>query len=115
MPKNEQTPPENVAFDGIALFLAFGFVVGLPCFIVGTALFMLGFSTENSILVNVASLLYGISLAAIGGRVVLRNYPPSTEIEALVLGLGALAVITVGYAALNAIFWLLHLPSGFGG
>ena len=115
MPKNEKNNASNVDFDGIVLFLALGFIVGLPCFIVGTALFMLGFSTENSVLVSVASLLYGIALAAIGGRVVLRKYPPSTEIQALVFGVGALSVIASGYGALSAIFWLLHLPGGFGG
>ncbi len=115
MPKNEKNNPSNVDFDGIVLFLALGFIVGLPCFIVGTALFMLGFSTQNAVLVGAASLLYGIALAAIGGRVVLRKYPPSTESQALVLGVGALVVMAAVYGVLNAIFWLLHLPSGFGG
>lgn len=115
MPKNEKNAALNVDFDGIVLFLAFGFIVGLPCFIVGTALFMLGFSTENSVLVSVASLLYGVALAAIGGRVVLRKYPPSSESQALLFGAGALAVIASVYGALTAVFWLLHLPGGFGG
>lgn len=115
MPKNEKNNLSNVDFDGTLLFLALGFIVGLPCFIVGTALFMLGFSTENSVLVSVASLLYGIALAAIGGRVVLRKYPPSRESQALLCAVGALAVIASVYSVLNAIFWLLHLPGGFGG
>ena len=115
MPKNEKHNPSNLDFDGIVLFLAFGFIVGLPSFIVGTALFMLGFSTQNPVLVSAASLLYGIALAAIGGRVVLRKYPPSTESQALRVGAGALAVIASVYSVLNAIFWLLHLPGGFGG
>ena len=115
MPQNSKNNPSNVDFDGIMLFLALGYIVGLPCFIVGTALFMLGFSTQNPVLVGAASLLYGIAFAAIGGRVVLRKYPPSTESQALVLGVGALVVMATVYAALNAIFWLLHLPGGFGG
>jgi dolichol kinase len=115
VPKNVKNNLSNVDFDGILLFLALGFIVGLPSFIVGTALFMLGFSTENSVLVGVASLLYGIALAAIGGRVVLRKYPPSSESQALVIGVGALGVMATVYGVLNAIFWLLHLPSGFGG
>jgi len=115
VPKNEKNNPSDVDFDGVVLFLALGFIVGLPSFIVGTALFMLGFSTENPALVSVASLLYGIALAAIGGRVVLRKYPPSHEIQALALGVCALAVIICGYGVLNAIFWTFHLPSGFGG
>jgi len=114
VPKNDKNDRSNMDFDGVVLFLALGFILGLPCFIVGTALFMLGFSIENYALVSVASLLYSIALAAIGGRLVLRKYPPSTEIQALVLGVGALAVIASGYGALNAIFWLLNLPSGFG-
>ena len=115
MPKNEKNNASNVDFDGTMLFLGLGFIVGLPCFIVGTALFMLGFSTENSVLVSVASLLYGIALAAIGGRVVLRKYPPSTERQALVIGAGALMVIASGYCVLRALLWFLHLPGGFGG
>jgi len=113
--KNEKNTSLNVDFDGVMLFLALGFIVGLPCFIVGTALFMLGFSTENSDLVSVASLLYGIALAAIGGRVVLRKYPPKTEGQALIIGIGALAVSASCYGVLNATFWTLHLPGGFGG
>ncbi len=115
MPKNEKNTPSNVDFDGVALFLALGFIVGLPCFIVGTALFMLGFATENADLVSVASLLYGVALAALGGRVVLRKYPPQTERQALLLGAGALAVSAGCYGVLNATFWTFHLPGGFGG
>ena len=115
MPKNETNAPSNVDFDGIVLFLALGFIVGLPCFIVGTALFMLGFSTANADLVSMASLLYGISLSALGGRVVLRKYPPKTESQALLLGAGALVVSVGCYGALNATFWTFHLTNGFGG
>ena len=115
MPKNETNIPSDVGFDGIVLFLALGFIVGLPCFIVGTALFMLGFSTANADLVSMASLLYGVSLSALGGRVVLRKYPPQTERQALLLGGGALVVSASCFGALNATFWALHLPNGFGG
>ncbi len=115
MPKNETNAPSSVDFDGIVLFLALGFIVGLPCFIVGTALFMLGFSTENADLVGMASLLYGVALSALGGRLVLRRYPPKTERQALLFGAGALVVSAACYCALNATFWTFHLPSGFGG
>jgi hypothetical protein len=115
VPKNQKNPLSKVDFDGIMLFLALGFIVGLPCFIVGTALFMLGFSTANSDLVSVASLLYGVAIAAIGGRGILRRYPPKTEGQALMLGAWAMAVIASAYCLLNAVFWALHLPSGFGG
>lgn len=115
MPKNVKNTPSNVDFDGVVLFLALGFLVGLPCFIVGTALFMLGFSTENADLVSIASLLYGIALSALGGRVILRKYPPQTERQALLLGAGALFVSAGCYGVLNATFWTFHLPSGFGG
>lgn len=115
MPKNMKNTSSNVDFDGIVLFLALGFIVGLPCFIVGTALFMLGFSTENSDLISTASLLYGVALSALGGRVILRKYPPQSERQALLLGAGALVVSAGCYAILNATFWTFHLPSGFGG
>jgi len=115
VPKNMKNTSSNVDFDGIVLFLALGFIVGLPCFIVGTALFMLGFSTENSDLISTASLLYGVALSALGGRVILRKYPPQSERQALLLGAGALVVSAGCYAILNATFWTFHLPSGFGG
>jgi len=115
VPKNVKNTPSNVDFDGTVFFLALGFMVGLPCFIVGTALFMLGFSTENADLVSIASLLYGIALSALGGRVILRKYPPQTERQALLLGAGALVVSAGCYGVLNATFWTFHLPSGFGG
>ena len=115
MPKNVKNTPSNVDFDGTVFFLALGFMVGLPCFIVGTALFMLGFSTENADLVSIASLLYGIALSALGGRVILRKSPPQTERQALLLGAGALVVSAGCYGVLNATFWTFHLPSGFGG
>lgn len=115
MPKNVKNTSSNVDFDGVVLFLALGFIVGLPCFIVGTALFMLGFSTENADVVSLASLLYGIALSALGGRVILRKYPPQSERQALMLGAGALVVSAGCYAILNATFWTFHLPSGFGG
>ena len=115
MPKNQKKPSSNVDFDGVVLFLALGFIVGLPCFIVGTALFMLGFSTNNPDLVSIASLLYGIAVSALGGRMILRKYPPQTERQALLLGAGALVVSAGCYGVLNATFWTFHLPSGFGG
>ena len=115
MPKNVKNTSSNVDFDGVVLFLALGFIVGLPCVIVGTALFMLGFSTENADVVSLASLLYGIALSALGGRVILRKYPPQSERQALMLGAGALVVSAGCYAILNATFWTFHLPSGFGG
>ena len=115
MPKNDINASSNVDFDGIVLFLALGFIVGLPSFIVGTALFMLGFSTANADLVSIASLLYGVSLSALGGRVVLRKYPPKTERQALLFGAGSLVVTACCFCALSATFWTFHLPSGFGG
>ena len=111
--KSASKAASDLDFDGIVLFRALGYIVGLPCFIVGTALFMLGFSTTDGALVGVASLLYSVALTAIGGRKVLARFEPTTEWQALVVGASSLGAILVLYALLNTIFWALHLTNGF--
>jgi hypothetical protein len=69
--------------EGVTLFRALGYVVGLPSFIVGTAVFMLGFALRDADILNVACLLYSLALIAIGGRPVLLRLNPQNEIHAL--------------------------------
>jgi len=77
------------------LFRALGYVVGLPSFIVGTAIFMLGFALEGIELINVGCILYSLAFVSIGGRSVLLRLNPQNEMQAIKI------------AALSVIFGLL--------
>ena len=68
---------------GVTLFRTLGYVVGLPSFIVGTAVFMLGFAVIDTDILNVACILYSLALVSIGGRPVLLRLNPQNEIQAL--------------------------------
>jgi hypothetical protein len=67
----------------VIFFSALGYVVGLPSFIVGTAVFMLGFALRDADILNVACLLYSLALVSIGGRPMLLRLNPQNEIQAL--------------------------------
>ena len=81
---------ESWDVDGISLFRALGYVVGLPSFIVGTALFMLGFSLLNATVLNAACVLYSLAIVAICGRAVLARLQPRNEKQALLIKINAL-------------------------
>jgi len=68
---------------GVTLFRALGYVVGLPSFIVGTAIFMLGFALNDTGLINVGCILYSVALVSIGGRPVILRLNPQNEIQAI--------------------------------
>jgi hypothetical protein len=72
---------------GVTLFRALGYVVGLPSFIVGTAVFMLGFALMDADILNIACILYSLALIAIGGRPVLLWLNPQNERQALKLAI----------------------------
>lgn len=86
---------------GVVLFRTLGYVVGLPSFIVGTAVFMLGFALTDADILNVACILYSLALVSIGGRPVLLRLNPQNEIQALKVA--ALSILT------GAIFYGLLL------
>ncbi len=115
MSQTDQKETLEPDFDGIVLFRALGYVVGLPCFIVGTALFMLGFSIQNAAAVGAASVLYSVAIAAIAGRGVLLKFKPVTERQVFVVAGCALLTIAVLYVLFSATFLLFHLPGGFSG
>ena len=94
-------------FSGITFFRALGYVIGLLSFIVGTAIFMLGFSLTNSTLVEVASVLYSLSVMSLTGRIVIQRLKPRNEIQAVYVALAMMAVggvIFAGLSLLIAIF-----------
>ena len=84
---NDNAHPEEASktwdLAGVTLFRTLGYVVGLPSFIVGTAVFMLGFALRDPDILNVACLLYSLALVSIGGRPVLLKLNPQNEIHAL--------------------------------
>jgi hypothetical protein len=83
------------------LFRALGYVVGLPSFIVGTAIFMLSFAVKDIALINVGCVLYSLAFVSIGGRPVLLRLNPKNEIQAIKIA--ALSVIS------GLLFYLVRL------
>lgn len=96
-------------FSGITFFRALGYVVGLLSFMVGTALFMLGFSISNLTCVQFASGLYSLSIIALTGRIVIQKFRPRNEIQALVVGLTMLCVGGLIYACLFILITVTNL------
>lgn len=92
--------------DGVQIFRAIGFGVGLTSFMVGTALFMIGFSVPSTPFLDAGCVLYSLALVSIGGRVALRKLNPSHEVQVLWIILGS-AVCAV--AAFELLQWLLEL------
>ena len=96
-------------FSGVTLFRALGYVVGLLSFMVGTAIFMLGFSLASTVLVQTASVLYSLAIASLLGRVVIERVNPKNEMQAA--GVAVMMFVLAGsvYAALTFLIWILEL------
>ena len=109
----EQGAAAQWEVDGVTLFRAMGYVVGLLAFFVGTALCMLGFSLSSGGLVRAACMLYSIALTAMGGRIVLTRINPSHESQAAWIAVGALLSAGAIFALLTTLLWLFDLPGGF--
>lgn len=88
-------------FSGITFFRALGYVVGLLSFMVGTAMFMLGFSIGNATLVQVACFLYSLAIISLAGRIVIQRLKPGNEIQACGVALAMIACGSVIYAGLS--------------
>jgi hypothetical protein len=88
---------------GVTLFRVLGYVVGLPSFIVGTAVFMLGFALRDADILNVACLLYSLALIAIGGRPVLLRLNPQNEMQALKIAILSILTGALFYGMLLAL------------
>jgi hypothetical protein len=100
-PVGMEETPSDWEFSGVTFFRALGYVVGLLSFMVGTAIFMLGFSLVNATLVQVACFLYSLAVISLAGRIVIQRLKPRNEIQACGV---ALAMITGGgiiYAGLS--------------
>ncbi len=89
-------------FDGIVVFRALGFIVGLLSFMVGTAFFMLGYSLNRESLSIVGCILYSLSLVSILGRPFLSRVNPTNEWQAL-------GVVAVVLATGSLLYFLLRL------
>lgn len=98
----ETSPTELIGdIPVVTLFRAFGYVVGLPSFFVGTAIFMMGFALKDTELINAGCILYSLALVAIGGRPVLLRLNPKNEIRAMKIA--ALSIVC------GALFYLVLL------
>ena len=100
-PTDARSQPWDLA--GVTLFRTLGYVVGLPSFIVGTALFMLGFALTDTDILHVACILYSLALIAIGGRPALLHLKPQNEIDALKIAVTAGLIGCIFYATLLAV------------
>ncbi len=96
-------------FSGITFFRALGYVVGLLSFMVGTALFMLGFSLANETLVQVATFLYGLAVMSLVGRIVIQRYQPRNELQAVWVAMLMLGTGGIVYVGLTLIISIAHL------
>ena len=57
------------------MYRAVSFAVALPAFMVGTALFMLGFSLTNSTVLHIACVLYSLAFAGFTSRIIVGRHP----------------------------------------
>jgi len=96
-------------FSGITLFRALGYVVGLLTFMVGTAMFMLGFSLSSETLVQVATCLYSVAVVSLAGRVLIDRLKPKNEIQALWVGLTMLCLGTVTYYLISFLIFAARI------
>ncbi len=94
---------------GVTLFRTLGYVVGLPSFIVGTAVFMLGFALMDADILNVACILYSLALVSIGGRPVLLKLNPQNETQALKIAALSIVAGALCYGVLLMILTLLGI------
>ncbi len=96
--------------NGVTLFRTLGYVVGLPSFMVGTALFMLGFALAHEVILNVACVLYSLALVSIGGRPLLLRVNPQNEIQALKIAALAVFCGAICYALLVVVIGTFRVP-----
>lgn len=94
----------------MTIFRAMGYVVGLLSFMVGTAIFMLGFSLLNGSLTQAGSILYGIAVAALSGRILIDRLKPKNEKQAIWIGLSSMVVGGLIYSGLRLMIWSMGLP-----
>ena len=108
-PAGKEETSSDWEFSGLTFFRAIGYVVGLLSFMVGTALFMLGFSLTNVTLVQVASVLYSLAVIALAGRIVINRLKPKNETQAAFLAVVMLCSGGIIYSGLMLLFSIAHL------
>ena len=109
-PDGQEETSSDWEFDGVTIFRAMGYIVGLLSFMVGTAIFMLGISLSVDTLTQAGSVLYGIAVAALSGRILIDRLQPANEIHALLVGCTSLCVGGLIYAGLRTLLWTLGIP-----
>ncbi len=70
-----EQPDPQWEIDGAAMYRAASFAVALPSFMIGTALFMLGFSLSNPTILHIACILYSLSFAGFTSRFIVGRRP----------------------------------------
>lgn len=100
-----QTQEQDDAWeiDGAAMYRAASFAVALPSFMIGTALFMLGFSMSNETVLYAACVLYSISFAGFTSRILVGRQPWRTTPPYLFF------IIAAGAGFYGLLRLLLHL------
>lgn len=86
--------------DGVAMYRAASFAVALPSFMIGTALFMLGFSMSNETVLYAACMLYSVSFAGFTSRILVGRQPWRTTLPYLLF-------ILVTGTGFYGLLWLL--------
>lgn len=94
----------------MTIFRAMGYIVGLLAFMVGTAIFMLGLSLAVGSLTQAGSILYGLAVAALSGRILIDRLKPANEMQALLVGFASLCTGGLVYSGLRAILWAVGMP-----
>lgn len=79
---------------------ALAFAVGLPAFIVGTAIFMLGFSLARPAILELAATLHGVAVLALLWWLLSRRFKVASPRQALFVLMLALATAALWRLAL---------------
>jgi len=87
----ENSGPSFEAVGALRILRAVAFAIGLPAFMVGTAVFMLGFSLERPGILAAAATLHGVAVAALLWWVLSRVVPVGGFWRGLCIVAGMLA------------------------
>ncbi len=98
-------PDKSWEVDGSAMYRAISFAVALPAFMVGTALFMLGFSLENKTVLHAACVLYSVAFSGFASRILVGKRVWHTTLP-YVACIVVIAVIC--YMLLRIVLLLIH-------
>lgn len=97
---------EHWEIDGAAMYRAASFAVALPSFMIGTALFMLGFSLSNHSVLHAACVLYSLAFAGFTSRIIVGRQPWRRAAPYMLCILGA----GLGFYGLLRLCMMLFFP-----